>query len=181
MIKSFQVTKEGIIEFRKIEGDYQKIPPTSGIYIFYDKQNQPLYVGKASTVRARISTHIENYRQLIRNVEYLRNFIKENTSEEITVEYKNKDSKFWRFARWWKPQSLIVIEQVMDKVVRIEIDELPKNKITLKELDYIVKLEPTFNSQVEHEEYTKLQINLNEFQNFLDDTIYKAERESTQV
>ena len=39
------------------ESEIQKIPHTSGVYIFYDQQHQPLYVGKSKDLKNRVFSH----------------------------------------------------------------------------------------------------------------------------
>ena len=34
------------------------LPEKCGVYIFYDKQNYPLYIGKSNNIKARVNTHI---------------------------------------------------------------------------------------------------------------------------
>lgn len=38
----------------------ESLPQTSGVYIFYDDQNRPLYVGKSKNIRTRILSHFSD-------------------------------------------------------------------------------------------------------------------------
>lgn len=53
-----EIPPEHIIIDLTIDQNYKHIPNFSGIYRFYDKDNNLLYVGKAANLRSRIFNHI---------------------------------------------------------------------------------------------------------------------------
>lgn len=46
------------VDFNLNKLNIKELPETSGVYIFYDSLNIPLYVGKSSNLRNRISVHV---------------------------------------------------------------------------------------------------------------------------
>lgn len=58
-----QVLKEGEVEIPSIYGfiDFHQIPrDVGGIFMFYNKNNELLFVGKARKIRQRIKKHFED-------------------------------------------------------------------------------------------------------------------------
>ena len=51
------------MEKLEIENEIEKIPRKSGIYFFFDKNNQLLYIGKAVSLHFRLIEHVDSYRK----------------------------------------------------------------------------------------------------------------------
>ncbi|MEO6728806.1 MAG: exonuclease domain-containing protein [Candidatus Dojkabacteria bacterium] len=52
--------KQAAIPEKLLGRDFSKIPDTPGVYIFLDKNNFPLYIGKSIHLRTRIMDHLYN-------------------------------------------------------------------------------------------------------------------------
>jgi len=137
--------------------ELKKIPRTSGIYYFYDENDNSLYIGKANILHSRIFAHFHEH-SLFRQMGFFVKMIeskgfsikdKENLPKELLNIWDDLCEKCWS-------SSPIVIDWVFDKVKRIEIEEMPKELTESKENELIYEFQPTYNSETHSEEYYKL-------------------------
>ena len=141
--------------------ELKKIPRTSGLYYFYDENENILYIGKSNTLHSRIFSHYHNH-SLYREMGF---FVKILNSKGLSIKDKEKlprelldiwdDFKDREFSN---PKTL-VIDLTFNKVKRIEIEEMPKELTESKEKEMIQKYEPPFNSETASDEYYEIQEN----------------------
>lgn len=77
----------------------QNIPQKPGVYLFLNKQNEVLYVGRASNLRRRLSNYFENHldpriQEMISQAEALKIKTTDNLLEAIILE-ANLIKKYW--------------------------------------------------------------------------------------
>lgn len=171
VVKGLEFKKEDVFEEdlpikEEFAQQFREIPQTSGIYIFYDENDQSLYVGKAKVLRSRIIFHFNQYlhRQKCRIL--LQETFSKYSPEEIIEKLSISRISRWETEvdRWFDGfDDTSAIERVMDSVKRVEIEEIDK-KTKLREIELIAALKPLFNSEVESEEYDDVK--------HLDDELY---------
>jgi len=144
--------------FKNTHEDIEKIPRTSGLYYFYDKDDKLLYIGRAKNLRGRTSEH-HYYHLLHREGMFFRKILlSKGLLDKDENEWPKELTKSWsnfqiRILGKFKP---IVIDYIFDKVKRIEIEEMPHELTQSKEEEKIIKLKPPFNHQTATEEYYRL-------------------------
>jgi len=71
--------------------DAKKLPASPGVYLIKDKENSVIYVGKASSLRDRVSQYFRGQdspknRMLVRNIEGIEYIITGNEVEALVLE-----------------------------------------------------------------------------------------------
>ena len=137
--------------------ELKEIPRTSGIYYFYDEHDDILYIGKADSLYKRTLEHYHNH-SLYREIGF---FVKILNSKGLSIEDENLPkelSDIWynfKVRELSKPK-MIVIEFILNRVKRIEIEEMPKELTESKEKEMIQKYEPPFNFETACAEYFEI-------------------------
>jgi len=135
--------------------ELKKIPRTSGLYYFYDKSDNILYIGKAKILHSRILDHHFLY-LLHREGMFFRKII-------ISKGWLGKDRKEWdkkckeSFEDFLfnaeSSKTPLVIDLIFGKVKRVEIEEMSHELTKSKEKELILKLKPPFNRETASDEY----------------------------
>jgi len=55
----------------------QKLPKTTGVYLFYEKDKNPIYIGKAKNIKERVRNHHDFFMPKVKRIKYI------ETSSEI--------------------------------------------------------------------------------------------------
>jgi len=134
--------------------ELKKIPQTSGLYYFYDENDDILYIGKADNLHSRTLAHFHNH-SLYREMGF---FIKILNSKGFSIMEMEKMPKelldIWdNFRERESKHSILVIDSKFNKVKRIEIEEMPKESTESKENEMIQKYEPPLNFETATDEY----------------------------
>lgn len=137
--------------------ELKKIPQTSGLYYFYDENDNILYIGKANNLHSRTLAHYHNY-SLYREMGF---FVKIIESKGFSIKEKEKLPKelldIWdNFKERDFSSSTLVIDSKFNKVKRIEIEEMPKELTESKEKEMIQKFQPPFNYETASDEYFEI-------------------------
>lgn len=112
--RSFKNTNEGL----------RKIPRTSGVYYFYDKDDKIYYVGKAKVLRSRIRGHGNN-NDRVREAKFFRNMLQTNLSPESKQELDKAIREFE--SRGMSKIKPVVVDFVFDQVTRIDMKKCHMN------------------------------------------------------
>lgn len=137
--------------------ELKKIPRTSGIYYFYDEDENIIYIGKADILHSRVLAHFKNY-SLIKEIEF---FVKRIETQGFSIQEEKKLPKellsIWkRLIERTRSSNSLVIDEVFDKVVRIEIEEMTKELTEDRENELIKKFQPIYNSESNSMEYNDI-------------------------
>jgi len=137
--------------------ELKKIPQTSGLYYFYDENDNILYIGKANNLHSRTLAHYHNH-SLYREMGF---FVKIIESKGFSIKEKEKLPKelldIWdNFIERDFSSSTLVIDSKFNKVKRIEIEEMPKELTESKEKEMIQKFQPPFNFETATDEYFEI-------------------------
>ncbi len=138
--------------------ELKKIPRTSGIYYFYDKNDKILYIGKANNLHSRTLAHFHNH-SLYREMGF---FVKILNSKGLSIKDKEKLPKelldMWdNFKdREFSNPKMIVIDFILNRIQRIDVEEISKELTKSKEKDMIQKYEPPFNFETACSEYFEI-------------------------
>ena len=135
--------------FKNIHEDIEKIPRSSGLYYFYDSNDDLLYVGRAKFLKSRIFEHRYNNDRL-REARYYRIIGLTKTEEQKKILERNFNRVI---ERWRHGEQALVIDYVFHRTKRIEIKEMPNELTESKEKEEILRLEPPFNHETKSEEY----------------------------
>ena len=137
--------------------ELKKIPYTSGIYYFYDENDDIIYIGKADNLHSQTLAHFKNH-SIYREMRFFVKIIEsKGLSIKEEVELPKELLSIWeRLKERDFSSSPVVIDWVFDKVKRIEIEEIDKELTEDKEKELILKFQPTYNSESNSEEYYKL-------------------------
>jgi len=143
--------------FKNEFDELKKIPQTSGIYYFYDEDDDVIYIGKANNLYSRTLAHFKNH-SIDREIGF---FIKNISSKGYSIHEEEKLPKelldIWkRLKERGRSSSSLVIDVVFDKVNRIEIEEMSEELTELKEKEMIEKFQPIYNSETNSEEYYEI-------------------------
>ena len=126
------------------------IPRSSGVYYFYDNHGVLLYVGLAKNLRSRLSSH-KHINHMARKAKFLSSMMR------LVIDEKAKQSlnEIWVYFSYQARCMFtpVVVDYVLPRVKRIEIEEMEYDKAWLRERDQIHKLRPIFNSQTGSKEY----------------------------
>ena len=139
--------------FKNTSEDLRKIPRTSGVYYFYDKDDNIYYVGKAKILRSRIWGHRDNNDRL-KEAKFFRNMLQTNLSPE-SKQKLDKAIREFEF-RGMSMIKSVAVDWVFDKVTRIDIEEMPHELTEKREIDMIWKLTPLYNYETGSDEYYEL-------------------------
>ena len=139
--------------FNNTSEDLRKIPRTSGVYYFYDKDDNIYYVGKAKILRSRVWDH-RNNNDRVREAKFFRNMLQINLLPESKQKLEEAIKEFeFRGMSMINP---IAVDWVFDKVTRIDIEEMPHELTDGREIDMILELKPLYNSETGSDEYYEL-------------------------
>ena len=144
--------------FQNVKEDLEKIPKTSGLYYFYDKDDKIMYVGKAKNLHSRTFLHLKSY-HFHREGRFLGKII--DSKDLLLVDEEDWPKELWhswrRFQiKSWSQIRPRVIDYIFQKVKRIEIEEIPHELTKSKESEMIKKLKPPFNHETASKEYYRL-------------------------
>lgn len=144
--------------FQNTYDDLEKIPKTSGLYYFYDKDDKIMYVGKARNLHSRTFLHLSSY-HLHREGMFFGKII--DSKDLILVDEEDWPKELWHSWRRFgiKTMSRIrprVIDYIFQKVKRVETEEMPHELTKSKEAEMIKKLKPPFNHETASKEYYRL-------------------------
>jgi len=139
--------------FKNTFDEIVKIPHTSGLYYFYDKIGNLLYIGRAKVLKSRIKDH-RKCNNLDRESKFYsilleRSYPPENQKR---LDRQIEDFKF----RCENSITVLAIDRIFHKVTRIDIQEMPYEEAKKLELEMIEKLEPPLNSQTGSDVYDEL-------------------------
>jgi len=137
--------------------ELEKIPQTSGLYYFYDKNDKILYIGRAKNLYARTSEHHRNYLFHREGMFFRKIVISKGLTTNREEWPKELDESWCDFQiRGLSRLAPIVIDYIFNKVKKIEIEEIPHELTKSKEKEMILKFKPPFNHQTASEEYYRL-------------------------
>ena len=127
----------------------KKIPRSSGIYYFFNENNDVVYAGKASNLQSRILAHFYNY-SLCKEIEYFVKMLKlKGYSLKEKEKIPNGIMKIWEsFKDREFSASILVIDENLDKVKMIKIEEISKELTKSRERELILDLEPIFKKSI---------------------------------
>ena len=157
MIGTLELEKK-LQTFQNVKEDLEKIPKTSGLYYFYDKDNKIMYIGKAKNLHLRTFLHRGCY-LFHREGMFFRKIL--ISKELLLVDEEDWPKELWHSWRRFQIKSLSeirprVIDYIFQKVKKIEIEEMPHELTKSKEAEMIKKLKPPFNHETASEEYYRL-------------------------
>jgi len=137
--------------------ELKEITQASGLYYFYDEYGDILYIGKANVLRSRVLAHYHNH-SLYREMGF---FVKILKSKGLSIKDENLPkelSDIWDNFRDREDsnQRMIVIDFILNRVKRIDIEETPKELTESKEKEMIQKYEPPFNFETACAEYFEI-------------------------
>ena len=137
--------------------ELKKIPQTSGLYYFYDENDDILYIGKANNLHSRTLAHYHNH-SLYREMGF---FVKIIKLKGFSIKEKEKLPKelldIWdNFIERDFSSSTLVIDSKFNKVKRIEIEEMSKELTESKEKEMIQKYKPPLNFETATDEYFEI-------------------------
>jgi len=152
MNKSFKINHE----------EFEKLPKTSGLYYFYDKNDEILYIGKAKSLKSRITDHQWNYYFHKEGMFYRKYLISKgllgSLREEKSKELQKVLDDFE--IRSWSMPHMIVFDMIFDRTIRVETEEMEHKLTKAKEKEMILKFKPPFNYQTASDEYFQVQENM---------------------
>ena len=79
--------------------EFDNLPKTSGVYLFYENNKTPIYIGKAINIHNRVKSHRDFFMPKVRKVDYI------ETNSEIEAllleanlikKYQPKYNVMWR-------------------------------------------------------------------------------------
>jgi len=148
--------------FKNTHEELEKIPKVSGLYYFYDKNDNLLYIGKAKNLHARIFEHHGCYLYHREGMFFRKIMISKGLLYKDEEEWPKEFLKSWRHfqVNGFSMTQLVVIDYIFNKVKKIEIEEMLHKLTKSKEKEMILKFKPPFNYQTASEEYYRLQENL---------------------
>jgi hypothetical protein len=138
---------------KNVDEDLYNLPYASGLYYFYDKDNNLLYIGKAKKLKSRILNHKYSNNRA-REAKFYSKFLKMNLPPESRKKLDEaiRDFEF----RGMSTINPVAIDFVFDKVTLIEIEEMPHELTERRETDMIWQLKPRYNSETGSDEYYEL-------------------------
>ncbi len=139
------------MEKLEIENEVEKIPKKSGIYYYFDKENQLLYVGKAANLHFRTIEHIKNFRDHEKGKKMLNDLYSKRSLSDI-VKFDSHQRSMYDLVNCLY-QSGNVIDKILDRVKTIKVEEFQKEVLKQREDQLIQTMRPLFNSQTACEEY----------------------------
>jgi len=132
------------MEKLEIENEIEKIPRKSGIYFFFDKHNQLMYVGRALDLYWRIDKHIKDFRTYEDTKKALEFFYSKYSLQKIIKFEGEQKINYELFSLTYK--SGIIIDKILDRVKKIEVEEYRKEENKQKEKELIQSLKPPFKN-----------------------------------
>ena len=138
---------------KNVYEDLHNLPYTSGLYYFYDTDNNLLYIGKAKKLKSRILDH-KYLNNRAREAKFYSKFLKMNLSPESRKKLDEaiKDFEF----RGMSTINPVAIDFVFQRITRIDIEEMPHEFTEEREMEMIWKLKPLFNSETACDEYYEI-------------------------
>ena len=136
--------------FQNTYDDLEKIPKTSGLYYFYDGDENLLYIGKAINLINRVKQH-RYCNDFLRRIKYYQTIKMSKTYERnVILERKLKQALYHLKYTMENP---LVIDEIFHRTKRIEIQEIPVEFIKSGEKEMILKCKPLFNYETACDEY----------------------------
>jgi len=138
--------------FQNTYDDLEKIPITSGLYYFYDSDENLLYIGKSVRLKSRVEQHrfLNDYHRELR---YYRIMEMSKTKEQSAILERNIFRVSHRLMLMLSP---LVIDWIFHRTKRIEIEEIPVELIKSRESEVIFERRPLFNHETACDEYYKM-------------------------
>lgn len=140
-----------------------KFPRRKGIYFFYDKFDNLLYIGKATDIRGRIRMHYDNWYNF---KEYYKSLKRWKIDKIKNEEQYNKIKKLIKKNEIIYIQNLIriceetqTIDMIFSNVKKIDFILLPKEKLHIKEKELITTRWPLINIQHNDSKNNSFKIN----------------------
>ena len=141
------------MSFRNSHEDLIKIPNHSGLYYFYDKNDNLLYIGKAKNLKSRIRSH-KICNDKAREGAFLSKMMKLDLSIE-SKEILNEALRDFQF-RCMGTISPVAMDFVFHRTTKIMIEEMSHELTERREFEMINELRPSFNSETACDEYYEL-------------------------
>ena len=137
--------------------ELKKIPRTSGIYYFYNENENIIYIGKGDILHSRVLAHFKNH-SLVKEIEF---FVMRIERERFSIQEEEKLPKellnIWkRLIERERSSKVLVIDEVLDKVAKIEIEEMSKELTEDRENELIKKFQPIYNKESNSMEYSEI-------------------------
>ena len=143
--------------FKNTIEELKNLPNRSGLYYLYDKDDTPLYVGKAKNLKSRMKEHHSNNLMDREGKFYLRiQRAKKYRSQEEWPEALDEAFRDFQARYLFHHQSPLVIDMIFHRVKRIEIEEMPHELTKGRENELIQNLKPPFNSKTASDEYYEI-------------------------
>jgi predicted GIY-YIG superfamily endonuclease len=139
--------------FRNTHEDLMKVPNTSGLYYFYNKDDNLLYIGKAKNLKSRIRSH-KSCNNRAREGAFLSKMMKLDLSTE-SKEKLTEALRYFKF-RCMGTINPVAMDFVFHRTTKIEIEEMEHELTERREFEMIQKLRPLFNSETACDEYYEL-------------------------
>jgi len=134
--------------------ELKNISSSSGIYYFYNENDNIIYIGKANNLHSRTLAHFHNH-SLYREMEF---FVKILNSKGLSIKDKEKLPRklldIWdNFIERESKHNILVIDTKFNQVKRIEIEEIQKELTESNEKEMIQKHKPIYNYESNSDEY----------------------------
>jgi len=153
-----------IISFEHVYRNYSKLPQASGVYFFYNYDNELLYVGRAKNFRNRINQHC-TMNSVKRKYDFnFASLYSEFVPKEakIVIEKCIKTMNCWSYSQ----QPLQSIDAVFHTVNVIKFQPMSHEISKIEEKELIAKLKPTYNFESNSTEYYSIYNNSNDYDDF---------------
>jgi len=138
--------------------DFTAIPDTSGIYFFYNSRGELIYVGKATSLKDRVSSYFSNGKKTSRPIEQMIHYVddvkwKETDSvlEAIILEgeyikkFRPKYNVDWRDDKSWN--YICVTKDVFPRVITVRQHEINNSKFKIQNSKFIFGPYPGLNTR----------------------------------
>ena len=136
--------------FQNTYDDLEKIPQTSGLYYFYDGDENLLYIGRSARLKSRVEQH-RTYNDFLRRIKYYQAIKMSKTYERNVILERNLYQALYHLK--YTMENPLVIDEIFNRTKRIEIEEIPVEFIKSGEKEMILKHKPLFNYETACEEY----------------------------
>lgn len=135
--------------------ELKRIPKTSGLYYFYNGDNDLFYVGRAQNLNQRIIAHqklnvlhheaLDLKKEMPVGYEYDKN----RWGNDLRKKWEDYEFKMMN-------KQMLVIDLAFHKITKIGIEEMDHDLTISKEKEMIEKLQPMLNSEVGSDKYEQL-------------------------
>jgi len=79
---------------KHLDTDIQTLPNYAGIYIFYNNENYPLYIGKSKSIKKRVLNHVADAKRSVRKAKLMMQAVRigyEHTAGEYTALFREAE------------------------------------------------------------------------------------------